>query len=258
MAQRVPFLEPLLPHVHVPLSRLFPAVADKLWVSELAIMSAALALVTVLMPVVTRRPVVSFFVTTALAVYANMVFWMHPEREFTMEWLGAPCNDEVLVVVVLAGAYMIGHSIEFLVWPTETVPYRLMYTAHHWPVALSCVSVLLYRRWGHMLLLGLTAEISNVLLNGKDVVPMSAHAAALCQYVWVAMFLGYRMMFVFVYACLAVAHLAARREWFELLVTNLGVIVVILLHIWWSYLILAALTALMRGKQPEDGLKKEL
>ena len=233
-----------------------PPASPMEWAPEVALYSSIVFAILFAQLKCTRRPVGSLVVTSVLAVLANVHFW-GLEREYTKEWLSAPSDWFTHRLIALSAGYMLGDTPQYLFYDTEPPVMRFMYVVHHISVAVSCFAVLTYNRWGHMILLGLTGEITNILLNGRAVFDFTGVLRWVVDLSWLVLFFGMRMCFVWVIAVRMCWDMAVNGEWFELLVMNQGTLCVSLLHIDWSWRAISAVLEVIRGSEEKERPSKK-
>merc|ERR1712137_336760 len=158
------------------------------------------------------RPYMSFFTTSCLATSASMVLF--------------------------ALAYMLADLPPVLFIADIPMGDRVMFSLHHVTAAVTLVCSMYYDRYQRLMLFFLTAELTNILLNGRKIIPQEGLIKVILDAAFAVASLSYRMCHLFPILVRTLFTLAMDGEWFDLFVINQGELFIGFLHIYWTYLIL--------------------
>ena len=116
------------------------------------------------------RPVMPSFITTVIAITAMWQFWWKtPSLDF--DDLRLATDDAASAVIVLALAYMFADMVLLLFFSKSSLHDRVMFFGHHLFGSSAMVSSLYYGVYSRMVLFYLTSEVTNIFLNGADLLP---------------------------------------------------------------------------------------
>jgi len=135
---------------------------------------------------------------------------------------------------------------------------RIMYSVHHLSIILSFCAVLYHDIYVDFYIFMLTAEISNIFLNGRDVVSHIPILRLIFELGFVTLFFGYRLGVLGPFVIGTVVRLARSGSWYELFVLHNGTLYALLIHIYWSKLIVENILefAGLRGKKDQNNKSK--
>merc|ERR1712063_48664 len=184
------------------------------------------------------RPYMSFFTTSCLATSASLVYFAQ-EWDLSQESVVQPWYDPLATSVSLfALAYMLADLPPVLFIADIPMGDRVMFSLHHVTAAVTLVCSMYYDRYQRLVLFFLTAELTNILLNGRKIIPQEGLIKVILDAAFAVAFLSYRMCHLFPILVRTLFTLAMDGEWFDLFVINQGELFIGFLHIYWTYLIL--------------------
>ena len=184
------------------------------------------------------RPFMPLFTTTGIALAASST-WFSQSWDSSHESLITPWSDPLgNSAILFALAYMIA-DLPPLICMHQLLPYeRAMFVFHHVFCALHLFCALYYGEYQKVAVLALTAEISNIFLNGRKVVPQGGLVKQTADGIFALTFLFYRLGYAVPMCVRECIYLFQQGRWFELFVQHSGTVFVGALHIWWTYLVL--------------------
>jgi len=184
------------------------------------------------------RPYMSFFTTSCLATSASLVYFAQ-EWDLSQESVVQPWYDPLATSVsLLALAYMLADLPPVLFIAEIPMGDRVMFALHHITAAVTLVCTMYYDRYQRLVLFFLTAELTNILLNGRKIIPQEGLIKVILDGSFAVAFLTYRMCHLFPILVRTLFTLALEGNWFDLFVVNQGELFIGFLHIYWTYLIL--------------------
>jgi len=208
-------------------------------------------------------PVIPFIVTTFMGLFSNYLWWFDNKQNATKhDWIWVrsnkdmasfPADPRIETFMYFVLAYMIADFFVLVVqrkhWKSENL---VEFAFHHLVMWTNISATLHYHRYAYLWIFGMTSEITNFFLNGKDLLPK--HLKIVGEVLFALAFFGYRMCYMFPLLTLSLwdALLASPFDFFVILH---GPALLVPLHFIWSYKISAMIVR--KISPPKEDKKKD-
>merc|ERR1712100_556188 len=187
------------------------------------------------------KPFMSLFATSVMA-FGSATHFFSQSWDLSHESLIETWHDGVTTSLTLfTFAYMIADLPVLIIYGQMETYERIMYVIHHIVAAIQLYASIAFDRYQRLVLFFITAELTNILLNSRKIVPQQGLTKVITDALFAVSFLGYRVCYLLPILFRTVIILAQQGEWFELFFCNCGLLFIGILHIWWTYLILVGI-----------------
>ena len=194
-------------------------------------------------------PVLPFFVTAILAVSSHWHYWQQTWDLSSSSLYSLGVNDDYITRVLLfAAAYMIADLPIHAIYSTALLYERIMFSLHHLFAFISIVSCLYYGKYVRLMFFFITAEATNIFLNGSMLLSPGL-VRTIAEALFAVTFFGYRMLYLFPVMVRSVTELFFAGLWFDLFVLNIGPAFIGGMHIWWCWLVIDGMLLALGLKQ---------